>query len=131
MRCRRSSQAAASGPRCCSTPACAAAIDVVRAVALGAQAAFAGKAFLWGLGALGADGPGHVIDLLIDEVRAVARADRRAFAGRGARRSSIRHPGRLALLSGDDKRHWPRICVVAQIETWRQAPINEPGAREL
>ena len=29
-------------------------LDVVRAVALGADAAFAGKAFLWGLGALGA-----------------------------------------------------------------------------
>ena len=44
--------------------------DVVRALALGAQAAFAGKAFLWGLGALGEDGPGHVIDLLRDETRA-------------------------------------------------------------
>ena len=29
-------------------------LDVVRALALGAHAAFAGKAFLWGLGALGA-----------------------------------------------------------------------------
>ena len=37
--------------------------DVVRALALGAEAAFAGKAFLWGLGALGDDGPDHVIDL--------------------------------------------------------------------
>src|SRR5262249_56405976 len=44
--------------------------DVVRALALGANAAFAGKAFLWGLGALGPDGPGHVIDLLRDETRA-------------------------------------------------------------
>jgi len=44
--------------------------DVVRAGALGAAAAFAGKAFLWGLGALGEDGPGHVIDLLIQETRA-------------------------------------------------------------
>ena len=30
--------------------------DVVRAYALGAAAAFAGKAFLWGLGALGEEG---------------------------------------------------------------------------
>jgi L-lactate dehydrogenase (cytochrome) len=45
-------------------------LDVVRAVALGADAAFAGKAFLWGLGALGAEGPLHVIDLMIDEMRA-------------------------------------------------------------
>jgi (S)-mandelate dehydrogenase len=44
-------------------------LDVVRAVALGADAAFAGKAFLWGLGALGADGPLHVIDLMIDEMK--------------------------------------------------------------
>jgi (S)-mandelate dehydrogenase len=44
--------------------------DVVRACALGAGAAFAGKAFLWGLGALGEEGPGHVIDLLIQETQA-------------------------------------------------------------
>ncbi len=44
--------------------------DVVRAYALGAAAAFAGKAFLWGLGALGEEGPGHVIDLLIEETQA-------------------------------------------------------------
>jgi (S)-mandelate dehydrogenase len=44
--------------------------DVVRAYALGADAAFAGKAFLWGLGALGEEGPGHVIDLLIEETQA-------------------------------------------------------------
>jgi (S)-mandelate dehydrogenase len=44
--------------------------DVVRACALGAAAAFAGKAFLWGLGALGEQGPGQVIDLLIEETQA-------------------------------------------------------------
>jgi (S)-mandelate dehydrogenase len=44
--------------------------DVVRACALGASAAFAGKAFLWGLGALGEEGPAFVIDLLIEEIRA-------------------------------------------------------------
>ena len=43
--------------------------DVVRAYALGADAAFAGKAFLWGLGALGEEGPGHVIDLFIQETQ--------------------------------------------------------------
>ena len=69
-------------------------LDVVRAVALGADAAFAGKAFLWGLGALGAEGPLHVIDLMIDEMRA-------AFGQIGARRPAqarsvvIRHPGVL------------------------------------
>jgi (S)-mandelate dehydrogenase len=44
--------------------------DVVRAYALGAAAAFAGRAFLWGLGALGEEGPSHVIDLLIEETQA-------------------------------------------------------------
>jgi (S)-mandelate dehydrogenase len=68
--------------------------DVVRAVALGADAAFAGKAFLWGLGALGAQGPGHVIDLMIDEMKS-------AFGQIGARRPAearsvvVRHPGAL------------------------------------
>lgn len=68
--------------------------DVVRAYALGAAAAFVGKAFLWGLGALGTEGPGHVIDLLIDEIQA-------ALGQLGARRPEelrsliIRHPGAL------------------------------------
>ena len=68
--------------------------DVARALALGAQATFAGKAFLWGLGALGSRGPGHVIDLLTDETRAV-------LGQIGARRPAearnvvVRHPGAL------------------------------------
>ncbi len=45
-------------------------VDVARALALGADAAFVGKAFLWSLGALGARGPGHLIDLLIEELAA-------------------------------------------------------------
>jgi L-lactate dehydrogenase (cytochrome) len=67
-------------------------LDVARAVALGADLAFAGKAFLWGLGALGAQGPVHVIDLMIDEMKAV-------FGQLGARNAAdarsvvIRHPG--------------------------------------
>ena len=68
--------------------------DVVRAYALGAAAAFAGKAFLWGLGALGEEGPTHVIDLLIEETQA-------ALGQLGARRPdearavAIRHNGAL------------------------------------
>jgi L-lactate dehydrogenase (cytochrome) len=68
--------------------------DVTRALALGAQATFAGKAFLWGLGALGSRGPGHVIDILVEETRA-------ALGQIGARRPAearnvvIRHPGAL------------------------------------
>ena len=45
-------------------------VDAARAVALGADAAFAGKAFLWSLGALGARGPGHLIDLFVEDIRA-------------------------------------------------------------
>jgi (S)-mandelate dehydrogenase len=69
--------------------------DVVRALALGAQAAFAGKAFLWGLGALGADGPRHVIELLVDETRA-ALGQIGARTAAAARAVVIRHPGALA-----------------------------------
>jgi L-lactate dehydrogenase (cytochrome) len=66
--------------------------DVVRAVALGADATFAGKAFLWGLGALGPDGPGHVIDLIIDETRsALGQIGARTLEE--ARSVVIRHPG--------------------------------------
>ncbi len=68
--------------------------DVVRAYALGAAAVFAGKAFLWGLGAVGTEGPGYVIDLLIDETQA-------ALGQLGAcnldelRTIVVRHPGAL------------------------------------
>lgn len=39
-------------------------LDVARALALGAAGTLSGKAVLWGLGALGAQGPGHAIALL-------------------------------------------------------------------
>jgi L-lactate dehydrogenase (cytochrome) len=68
--------------------------DVVRAYALGAAAAFAGKAFLWGLGALGADGPGHVVDLLIEETQA-ALGQLGARTMQDLRSVTIRHPGVL------------------------------------
>jgi isopentenyl diphosphate isomerase/L-lactate dehydrogenase-like FMN-dependent dehydrogenase len=69
-------------------------LDVVRAVALGADAAFAGKAFLWGLGALGAEGPLHVIDLMIDEMKS-AFGQIGALRPAQARSVTIRHPGAL------------------------------------
>ncbi len=68
--------------------------DVVRAYALGAAAAFAGKAFLWGLGALGEEGPGHVIDLLIEETQ-VALGQLGAHTPHEARSVVIRHNGAL------------------------------------
>jgi L-lactate dehydrogenase (cytochrome) len=66
--------------------------DVVRAYALGAEAAFAGKAFLWGLGALGEDGAGHVIDILIEETQA-ALGQLGAHRPADSRSVVIRHPG--------------------------------------
>lgn len=69
--------------------------DVIRAVALGAQATFAGKAFLWGLGALGEGGPDHVINLLIAEARS-ALGQIGAHSLREARTVAIRHPGAFA-----------------------------------
>jgi len=68
--------------------------DVVRAYALGAAAAFAGKAFLWGLGALGEEGPGHVIDLLIEETQS-ALGQLGAKRPEEARSVVIRHDGAL------------------------------------
>ena len=44
-------------------------LDVVRALALGAKAAFAGRPFLYGLGALGEAGARHVADVYCDELR--------------------------------------------------------------
>ena len=44
-------------------------LDIVRALALGAKAAFAGRPFLFGVGALGEAGARHVVDLYFDELR--------------------------------------------------------------
>ena len=68
--------------------------DVVRAYALGAAAAFAGKAFLWGLGALGEEGASHVIDILIEETQA-ALGQLGALTPEEARSVVIRHNGAL------------------------------------
>ncbi|MGH6726172.1 MAG: alpha-hydroxy acid oxidase [Pseudolabrys sp.] len=66
--------------------------DVMRALALGADAAFAGKSFLWAVGALGDAGPGHLIDLYIDELRSsLGQIGARSLDE--AREAIIRHPG--------------------------------------
>jgi len=46
--------------------------DVVRHLCARRRGRVCRKAFLWGLGALGEEGPGHVIDLLIEETQAAA-----------------------------------------------------------
>jgi (S)-mandelate dehydrogenase len=68
-------------------------VDVARALALGASAAFAGKAFLWGLAALGQDGPAHVIDLLIEELQATLGQVGSGLADAGG--IAVRHDGAL------------------------------------
>ncbi len=45
-------------------------VDAARAIAVGADAAFAGKSFLWSLGALGARGPRHLMNIYIEDLRA-------------------------------------------------------------
>ena len=66
--------------------------DVARALALGAKAALAGKTFLWSVGALGSEGPGHAIDLLIDELQS-ALGQVGARSPDEARNVMVRHPG--------------------------------------
>ena len=67
-------------------------MDVVRALALGAKSTLTGRPFMYGLGALGEDGPGYVADFFIEEVKAALRqcgvktmADTPSL--------TIRHPG--------------------------------------
>lgn len=66
--------------------------DVVRALALGASATLVGKAFLWGLGAIGANGPAHVIELLVNEIGA-AMGQVGAASIVETRQLLVRHPG--------------------------------------
>jgi (S)-mandelate dehydrogenase len=66
--------------------------DVMRALVLGAKAAFAGKSFLWAVGALGDDGPSHLIDLYVDELRSsLGQIGARSIDE--ARLATVRHPG--------------------------------------
>jgi isopentenyl diphosphate isomerase/L-lactate dehydrogenase-like FMN-dependent dehydrogenase len=67
-------------------------LDVVRSVALGADMTFAGKAFLYGLGAVGADGAAYVARLLIDEIQAALRQLGVAEL-KDVRAVAFRHPG--------------------------------------
>ncbi len=68
--------------------------DVMRALALGASAAFAGKSFLWAVAALGDEGPAHLIDLYIEELRA-SLGQIGAQSPADARNASIHHPGAI------------------------------------
>jgi (S)-mandelate dehydrogenase len=67
-------------------------LDVVRALALGAKAGFAGRPFLYGLAALGPIGAAHVVDLFCDEIRTeFTHTGIRSVAEAAA--ITARHPG--------------------------------------
>jgi L-lactate dehydrogenase (cytochrome) len=74
--------------------------DVMRALALGADAAFAGKSFLWSVAAMGDDGPSHLIDLYIEELKA-SLGQIGACSIADARNAEISHPGAWSF---DEKR---------------------------
>jgi (S)-mandelate dehydrogenase len=68
-------------------------LDATRALVLGAHAAFAGKAFLYGLGAIGGEGAGYVIDMFKEEVRDTMRQCG-VNSLKDIRTIGYRHPGR-------------------------------------
>jgi (S)-mandelate dehydrogenase len=70
-------------------------IDVVRAMALGAEFVFSGRPFMYGLGALGTAGPGFVADFYAEEISAAMRQIGTASFAE-VRALTIRHPGALS-----------------------------------
>ena len=67
-------------------------LDIVRALALGAKATFAGRPFLYGVGALGEAGARHVVDMYFDELRTeFQHVGVRSVAE--AASVTVRHPG--------------------------------------
>jgi (S)-mandelate dehydrogenase len=81
-------------------------LDIMRAVALGASAALAGRTFLYAVAALGAEGPDYVTTLLIDELRiAMRQAGVHALADISS--LVVRHPGALQI--------WPAAAPLAQV----------------
>jgi len=69
-------------------------LDAVRAVALGAQAAFTGRPYVYGVAALGADGAQHVANLFLEEVR-LAMGQLGACTVEELRALMRRHPGAM------------------------------------
>lgn len=81
-------------------------VDIVRALALGAQAAFAGRSFLYGVAALGGEGADYVMALLIEELR-IAMRQAGVHALSEIPSLTIRHPGALQV--------WPAAAPLAQV----------------
>jgi (S)-mandelate dehydrogenase len=68
--------------------------DVMRALAVGADAAFAGKSFLWAVACMGDEGPAQLIDLYIDELKA-SLGQIGALSLADARNAKVLHPGAI------------------------------------
>jgi len=68
-------------------------LDVLKALALGADGVLAGRAFMIGLAALGPAGATHVANIFKDELR-IGLAQTGAINTAGARKLALRHPGR-------------------------------------
>jgi L-lactate dehydrogenase (cytochrome) len=67
-------------------------LDILRVLALGARAAFIGRPFLYGLGALGEAGARHVMDMFAEELRTeFQHVGIRSVAG--ASEIAVRHAG--------------------------------------
>jgi L-lactate dehydrogenase (cytochrome) len=67
-------------------------LDVLKALACGADAVLVGRAFMLGLAALGPDGARHVAETLMEELR-IALAQTGACTVAGAARLALRHRG--------------------------------------
>jgi len=65
-------------------------LDILRALALGADGVLAGRAFMLGLAAFGADGAQHVARTMIEELR-IAMAQAGIVDVQGARTLAVRH----------------------------------------
>ena len=98
----------------------------MRALALGADAAFAGKSFLWAVGALGDEGPDHLIDLYIDELRSsLGQIGAHLLRKRARRRSTIPAPS-----ISDRNRPAKRIVISGQFASRRKAARKRPASKQ-
>ncbi|MFV0243550.1 MAG: alpha-hydroxy-acid oxidizing protein [Qingshengfaniella sp.] len=68
-------------------------LDILRALACGADAVLAGRAFMIALAALGPGGATYAAEVMLDEFR-IALGQSGALTPAGARHLDIRHPGR-------------------------------------
>jgi L-lactate dehydrogenase (cytochrome) len=81
-------------------------LDIMRAISLGAQAALAGRTFLYAVAALGDEGADYVTALLIEELR-VAMRQAGAHALGDISSLVVRHPGALQI--------WPAAAPLAPV----------------